>query len=126
MTDTLPERTLDALPDTIDFRDAMYVPALVEVAALSTSKATGRSKYPCFSTRAKAHALLRAGDGCQLSADDARQEADGRRGGSAAMLYQMAKRCDEWPGEDYDGSSARGAMKGWHKHGACAAKNLGG
>jgi hypothetical protein len=34
----------------------------------------------------------------------------------------MARRYDEWPGEDYDGSSARGAMKGWHKHGVCAWK----
>ena len=32
----------------------------------------------------------------------------------------MARRYDEWPGEDYTGSSARGAMKGWHKHGVCA------
>jgi hypothetical protein len=41
---------------------------------------------------------------------------------SARMLYEMAKRYDEWPGETYDGSSARGAMKGWHKHGVCADK----
>src|SRR5690606_27472221 len=39
---------------------------------------------------------------------------------SARMFYEMAKRYDEWPGETYDGSSARGAMKGWHKHGVCA------
>ena len=38
---------------------------------------------------------------------------------SPRMLYEMAKRYDEWPGEDYSGSSARGAMKGWHKHGVC-------
>ena len=37
------------------------------------------------------------------------------------MLYDMAKRYDEWPGETlHEGSSARGAMKGWHKHGVCA------
>jgi hypothetical protein len=36
------------------------------------------------------------------------------------MLYTMARRHDEWPGEDYPGSSARGAMKGWHKHGVCS------
>jgi hypothetical protein len=35
------------------------------------------------------------------------------------MLYEMAKRYDEWPGEQYSGSSARGAMKDWHKHGVC-------
>jgi len=38
------------------------------------------------------------------------------------MLYEMARRYDEWPGERYEGSSARGAMKGWHKHGICAEK----
>jgi len=36
------------------------------------------------------------------------------------MLYEMARRYDEWPGERYEGSSARGAMKGWHKHGVCS------
>jgi hypothetical protein len=35
------------------------------------------------------------------------------------MFYEMARRYDEWPGEKYSGSSARGAMKGWHKHGVC-------
>ena len=39
---------------------------------------------------------------------------------SPRMLYDMARRYDEWPGENYDGSSARGAMKGWHKHGVCS------
>ncbi|WP_269533809.1 C1 family peptidase [Chitinimonas sp. BJYL2] len=39
---------------------------------------------------------------------------------SPAMLYQLAQMYDEWDGEDYDGSSCRGAMKGWHKHGVCA------
>jgi hypothetical protein len=38
---------------------------------------------------------------------------------SPRMLYEMARRYDEWEGEDYSGSSARGAMKGWHKHGVC-------
>ena len=36
---------------------------------------------------------------------------------SARMLYQMARRYDEWEGENYEGSSIRGALKGWHKHG---------
>ncbi|MEO6117863.1 MAG: C1 family peptidase, partial [Methylotenera sp.] len=38
---------------------------------------------------------------------------------SPRMLYELAKRYDEWPGENYSGSSARGAMKGWNKHGVC-------
>ena len=39
------------------------------------------------------------------------------------MLYDMARRYDEWPGENYEGASARGAMKGWQKHGVCAMTN---
>lgn len=38
---------------------------------------------------------------------------------SARMLYEMARRYDEWDGENYDGSSIRGAMKGWLLHGVC-------
>src|SRR5215831_8045772 len=40
---------------------------------------------------------------------------------SERMLYQLAKFYDEWAGEDYQGSSCRGAMKGWHHHGVCSA-----
>jgi predicted chitinase len=38
---------------------------------------------------------------------------------SARMLYNFARRYDEYAGEDYDGSSCRGALKGWFNHGVC-------
>lgn len=39
---------------------------------------------------------------------------------SPFMLYSMARRYDEFPGAAEDsGSSLRGAMKGWYKHGVC-------
>jgi hypothetical protein len=39
---------------------------------------------------------------------------------SPFMLYSMARRYDEFPGSVADkGSSLRGALKGWYKHGAC-------
>jgi len=41
---------------------------------------------------------------------------------SPRMLYEMARCYDEWPGEKYEGSSARGAMKGWARHGVCTRK----
>ncbi len=41
---------------------------------------------------------------------------------STRMLYNMARVYDEWDGEDYEGSSCRGAMKGWHRHGVCRDK----
>lgn len=36
------------------------------------------------------------------------------------MLYELARRYDEWPGVDYEGSSCRGSLKGWSKQGVCA------
>ncbi|MCP5143692.1 MAG: peptidase C1 [Gammaproteobacteria bacterium] len=38
---------------------------------------------------------------------------------SVRMLYEMARRYDEWEGEDYEGSSCRGAIKGWYNMGVC-------
>ncbi|WP_444901459.1 C1 family peptidase [Microbulbifer sp. SSSA007] len=35
------------------------------------------------------------------------------------MIYNMARRYDEWPGETYEGSSCRGAIKGWLNTGVC-------
>jgi predicted alpha/beta hydrolase family esterase len=46
--------------------------------------------------------------------DDAPEEI------SPFMLYYFARKYDEIPGDDLEGgSTARGAMKAWHKHGAC-------
>lgn len=47
---------------------------------------------------------------------------------SPHMLYSMARRYDEWAGDGEDGdeadtgSSLRGALKGWLRHGAAAAR----
>ena len=43
---------------------------------------------------------------------------------SPYMIYSMARRYDEFPGNPSadTGSSLRGAMKGWYKHGVCSAK----
>ncbi|MDE2402036.1 MAG: peptidase C1 [Burkholderiales bacterium] len=38
---------------------------------------------------------------------------------SPAMLYTFARRYDEYEGESYEGSSCRGAIKGWFHHGVC-------
>jgi hypothetical protein len=115
---------LNARPDTIDFRDKMYVPTLVEVPT-SISLDQYRARY---------------GEGAEIAILDQGQEGACTGFGLAAvanfllstrrqvpdsapvserMLYEMARRYDEWPGEAYSGSSARGAMKGWHKHGVC-------
>ncbi|MDD5759249.1 MAG: peptidoglycan-binding protein [Desulfobulbaceae bacterium] len=42
---------------------------------------------------------------------------------SPRMLYQFARRFDEYEGENYDGSSCRGALKGWYHNGVCLESN---
>jgi hypothetical protein len=113
------KRKFDALPDTVDFRDQMFVPTLVEVPPVSNLDAYRALKLTVldqgeegactgFGLAAVANYLLR-----RLYPDENKQV-------SPHMLYVMARRYDEWPDENYEGSSARGAMKGWHKHGVCS------
>lgn len=114
------QRRLDARPDTIDFRDKMYEATLVEVPPKIDLAGYKKKKVPIldqgqegactgFGLATVANYLLR----CRRVLPDHMQV-------SPRMLYEMAKRYDEWSGEKYDGSSARGAMKGWYKHGVCA------
>ncbi len=122
---TTPKRTLDARPDTLDFRDRMYVPTLIEVPP-RRPLTDYLAEYP----KGKRPPILDQGTegactGFGLAAVanyllQRRRVAPSTVLVSPRMLYEMAKRYDEWPGEAYEGSSARGAMKGWHKHGICA------
>ncbi len=41
---------------------------------------------------------------------------------SERMLYEMARRYDEWQGQHHDGSSLRGALRGWRKHGVTSCE----
>ncbi|MGE3959650.1 MAG: C1 family peptidase [Vicinamibacterales bacterium] len=118
-----PTRTLDARPDTLDFRDRMYVPPLVEVSSERSLESYIDVGVPIldqgtegactgFGLAAVVHYLLRTR---RIVRDDLAV--------SPRMLYNMARRYDEWPGERYSGSSARGAMKGWHKHGVCSLEH---
>jgi hypothetical protein len=120
--DTIPklqDRVLNARPDTLDFRDKMYVATLYEVPAKIDLDEYRKYEVPIlnqgqegactgFGLASVANYLLRK-----------RTVVPDINSVSARMLYEMAKRYDEWSGEDYSGSSARGAMKGWHKHGVC-------
>ncbi|PKK37417.1 peptidase C1 [Siphonobacter sp. SORGH_AS_0500] len=113
------DRTFNARPDSLDFRDKIYVANLYEVPPHISLEEYLKYEVPVlnqgqegactgFGLATVANYLL-----CR------RQVSPDRNAVSPRMLYEMAKRYDEWPGEDYSGSSARGAMKGWHKHGVC-------
>jgi hypothetical protein len=114
-------RVLNARRDTIDFRDRMYEPTLVEVPTFRSLEEYRKTGAPIldqgqegactgFGLATVVNYLLRT-----------RKQKSSEMVVSADMLYRLARRYDEWPGEKYDGSSARGAMKGWHKHGVCAS-----
>ncbi|QPF72458.1 C1 family peptidase [Roseateles sp. DAIF2] len=119
-TSTKPKRVLNARRDTLDFRDRMYIPPLVEVPTRIPLEDYWAYEVPIldqgqegactgFGLATVANYLLRR-----------RKVVPDTAPVSPRMLYDMARRYDEWPGEGYSGSSARGAMKGWHKHGVCA------
>lgn len=105
-----------ARPDAVDFRDRPFRPNVSVTPALTrfldialpvkhqgdTNACTG------FALSLVVEYLLR------------RSGRDAKAVISPYMLYSMARRYDEFPGSVQDhGSSARGALKGWYKHGAC-------
>lgn len=119
-----PARVLNARPDTLDFRDRMYVANLYEVPTqmtLASYKARFGNGKPLILDQGQEGACTGFGLAAVANALLSwRKVVPDSVPVSARMLYEMAKRHDEWPGEKYDGSSARGAMKGWHKHGVCS------
>lgn len=121
------KRTLNASKDPSDLRDRAYSPPPV-------------SLYDAFPTDADVKTLLPTYAGAGLVLDQGQEGActgfglacvvnylRWRKGGmprrmesvSPRMLYNFARRYDEYAGEDYDGSSCRGALKGWFNHGVC-------
>src|SRR5687767_6649907 len=114
------ERKLNVRPDTLDFRDRMFEATLIEVPTHIPLAAWRKFRVPVLD-QGKEGACT--GFGLATVANyllSRRKVVPDIAPVSARMLYEMARRYDEWPGEDYSGSSARGAMKGWHKHGVCA------
>ncbi len=114
---TIPKH--NAVPDRIDLRDRPYLPP---VAVAPSPVLEPRTNIPVLDQRdtnaCTGFALASVLYHLQHSA--LRKTA--HLPVSPFMLYSMARRYDEFPGDPQidAGSSLRGAMKGWYKHGACA------
>ena len=115
-------RKLDARRDTLDFRDRMFEATLIEVPTHIPLSDYRGYRIPILDQGQEGACT---GFGLATVANyllTRRRVEPDKRPVSARMLYEMARRYDEWPGENYSGSSARGAMKGWHKHGVCSTR----
>jgi hypothetical protein len=109
----------DATKDPLDLRDLMYEGSLIDL----PHWVDNRGKVPFILDQGREGACtgfaLAAVVNYQKHNKAGATQLKRPNGASARMLYEMAKRYDEWEGEDYEGSSIRAAMKGWHRHGVC-------
>ncbi|MEO6733510.1 MAG: C1 family peptidase [Ferruginibacter sp.] len=112
------DKTLDAFPDKIDIRDWFYQPTLSPLPAqyinfdhipLILDQGTEGACTGFALAAVINYHLIKNKRVIPRSID--------KECVSPRMLYEMARRYDEWPGEDYIGSSARGSVKGWTAHG---------
>ena len=120
-------RSLDARADDTDARDIVYQPTI----ALLPGSLDQRPLVPkildqgqegaCvgFALAGVINISLGKQGTARLGRGRAARGAAGRFA-SARMLYEMARRYDEWKGEAYSGTSPRGAMKAWHKVGVAS------
>lgn len=106
-------KKLDAFPDKIDIKDWQYLPALRAL----PDELVNCSRVPEILDQGTEGACT----GFALAAviNYLLSQRKLKRRVSPRMIYELARRYDEWPGESYEGSSARGAMKGWERHGVC-------
>jgi hypothetical protein len=120
-------RSLTVRKDPADLRDRPYVPSPISLLEEFPPSADMKRYLPVY-TRAGL-VLDQGGEGactgyglaCVVNYLRWRKAGTPRamEGVSAAMLYNFARRYDEYAGEDYEGSSCRGALKGWFNHGVC-------
>ena len=133
---TYRNRVFDARPDRIDYRDRPYNPILkslpLEYPASSAIKEHLQEytkSYKLILNQGQEGACTGFGLAAVINyllwrdivnPDSGRAVSKTVEKVSPRMLYHLAQIYDEWAGEDYEGSSCRGAMKGWHRHGVCS------
>ena len=113
----IPKRNV--VPDRIDLRDRIYQPA---VAIIPGPKLEPGAAIPVLNQHDTNACTGFALASVLYQLQHAARRKPAQCSVSPFMLYSMARRYDEFPGDtDADtGSSLRGAIKGWYKHGACA------
>jgi len=107
------KRILNAKKDTPDIRDRMYEPALIPLQAEIDNRGIS-----VILDQGEEGACTGFGLAAVINFLNAGKSQMQNRV-SPRMLYEMAKKHDEWPGENYDGSSCRGAIRGWKNMGVC-------
>ena len=114
----------NAVPDPFDERDLEYRPRLEPLAAALDQRDIHRYVMRQEGNSCTGHALATVintvlGRRAPKHKQKALKSANNRKAQhvSAYMLYHLARRYDEFEGEEDDGSSLRGALKGWFNHG---------
>ena len=105
-------------PDSIDFRDRLYAPQ-VERAPAQQKFPPPHAHHPVLN---QAHTDACTGFGLATVIHVLLSRRDRKLAVQVApfMLYGMARHYDNLPGTNAaNGSSCRGALKAWFKHGAC-------
>jgi predicted chitinase len=119
--------TLNVTPDLADLRDRPYMPPPRSLAQAFPADSEIKGFIGAYSA---AGLILNQGQegactgfGLACVINYLRWRAAGMpkklESVSPRMLYKFARRYDEYEGENYDGSSCRGALKGWYHNGVC-------
>lgn len=113
------------VPDRLDLRDRLYEPAVAKAPPARLDSLRPRPGGKTITLPVLDQGATSACTGFALSnvANYLLIRAGRAREAPVApfMIYSMARRYDEFPGTRDEGSSLRGAMKGWYKHGVCAS-----
>lgn len=105
---------LNMVPDLPDIRDWPYEPTLATLKRSIASPAN-------LTILDQKHEGACTGFGLAATINLLNKKRNSKVFVSPRMLYEMAKRHDEWQGEEYAGSSCRGAIKGWYNMGVCTS-----
>ena len=124
---TTPARKFTASKDPVDLRDRFYTPPPVSLPDCSPSDDLVQQLLPAYTgaglvlDQGQEGACTGFGLACVVNYLRWRKADTPSKLASVSprMLYNFARRYDEYAGENYDGSSCRGALKGWFYHGVC-------